>query len=77
MQHKYRVFLICSIGIFITVFDTSASIIALPTIAVEFSTDLPTTQWVIIGNSLIIAALLVPMGRLSDLIGRKRIYVFG
>lgn len=77
VQHKFKVFLICSIGIFITVFDTSSSIVALPTIASEFSTDLPTAQWVIIGNSLIIAALLVPMGRLSDLIGRKLIYVTG
>lgn len=60
-----------------TVFDTSSSIVALPSIAVEFGTDLPTAQWVIIGNSLTIAALLVPVGRLSDLIGRKRIYVVG
>ena len=77
MEHKYRVFLVCVIGIFITVFDTSSSIVALPTIALEFGTDLPTAQWVIIGNGLTIAALLVPMGRLSDLIGRKRIYVVG
>jgi EmrB/QacA subfamily drug resistance transporter len=77
LEHKYRVFLVCVIGIFITVFDTSSSIVALPTIAVEFGTDLPTAQWVIIGNGLTIAALLVPMGRLSDLIGRKRIYVVG
>jgi EmrB/QacA subfamily drug resistance transporter len=76
-EHKYRVFLVCVIGIFITVFDTSSAIVALPTIALEFDTDLPTAQWVIIGNGLTIAALLVPMGRLSDLIGRKRIYVVG
>ena len=67
LEHKYRVFLVCVVGIFITVFDTSSSIIALPTIAREFGTDLPTAQWVIIGNGLTIAALLVPMGRLSDL----------
>jgi EmrB/QacA subfamily drug resistance transporter len=77
VEHKYRVFLVCAIGIFVTVFDTSSSIVALPTIALEFGTSLPTAQWVVIGNSLIIAALLVPMGRLSDIIGRKRIYVFG
>lgn len=77
MQHKYRVFLVCVTGIFITVFDTSASIVALPTIALEFGTDLTTAQWVIIGNGLTIAALLVPVGRLSDLIGRKRIYIVG
>lgn len=76
-EHRYLVFLICATGIFITVFDTSSAIVALPTIALEFGTVLPTAQWVIIGNSLTIAALLVPMGRLSDLIGRKRIYVLG
>ncbi|HEX6997951.1 MAG TPA: DHA2 family efflux MFS transporter permease subunit [Gammaproteobacteria bacterium] len=77
MEHKHRVFLVCVIGIFVTVFDTSSSIVALPTIALELGTDLPTAQWVIIGNGLTIAALLVPVGRLSDLIGRKRIYVVG
>ena len=77
LDHKLRVFLVCVIGIFITVFDTSSSIVALPTIAHEFGTDLPTAQWVVIGNGLTIAALLVPMGRLSDQLGRKRIYVLG
>lgn len=77
LAHRYRVFIVCATGIFITVFDTSSAIVALPTIALELGTHLPTAQWVIIGNSLTIAALLVPMGRLSDLIGRKRIYVLG
>jgi EmrB/QacA subfamily drug resistance transporter len=77
LEHKYIVFLVCVTGIFITVFDTSSSIVALPTIALEFGTDLVTAQWVIAGNSLTIAAVLVPMGRLSDVVGRKRIYVVG
>ena len=77
LDHKHLVFLVCVIGNFITVFDTTSSIVALPTIAHEFGTDLPTAQWVIIGNGLTIAALLVPVGRVSDLIGRKRIYVVG
>src|SRR5262245_66182401 len=77
LEHKYLVFVVCVMGIFITVFDTSSSIVALPTIAHEFGTDLPTAQWVIIGNGLTIAALLVPMGRVADVIGRKRVYVVG
>lgn len=77
LQHRYRVFIVCASGIFITVFDTSSAIVALPTIAHEFASALPTAQWVIIGNGLTIAALLVPVGGLSDLIGRKRIYVVG
>ncbi len=77
MQHKYRVFLICATGIFVTVFDTSSAIVALPTIAADFGSDLTVAQWVIIANNLTIAALLVPAGRLSDIVGRKRIYVVG
>jgi len=77
LQHKSKVFLVCVTGIFVTVFDTSSAVVALPTIAMQFATDLPTAQWVIIGNGLTIAALLVPLGRLSDSIGRKRIYVTG
>ena len=77
MQHKYRVFLVCATGIFVTVFDTSAAIVALPTIAAEFGADLTVTQWVLLGNNLTIAAFLVPAGRASDLVGRKLIYVVG
>ena len=77
LEQRHVVFLVCVVGIFITVFDTSSSIVALPTIAHEFGTDLLTAQWVIAGNGLTIAALLVPMGRLSDVVGRKRIYVLG
>jgi EmrB/QacA subfamily drug resistance transporter len=77
LDPRYRVLAVCAAGIFIAVFDTSSSIVALPTLAAELATDLPTAQWVILGNALTIAVLLVPMGRLSDLIGRKRIYVVG
>jgi EmrB/QacA subfamily drug resistance transporter len=77
LEHRYRVFLVCVAGIFVTVFDTSAAIVALPTIAQEFGTDLPMAQWVVIGNGVTIAALLVPMGHVSDMISRKLIYVVG
>ena len=51
--------------------------VALPTISEHFRTDLPTTQWVLIGYTLTISALLLPMGRLADIVGRKRIYLIG
>jgi EmrB/QacA subfamily drug resistance transporter len=62
---------------FTTVADAGSTIVALPTIASHFGTDLPTTQWVVVAYALTISALLVPMGRLSDILGRKRIYVAG
>ena len=57
--------------------DQGSIIVALPTIADHFETDLPTVQWVMVVYALTISALLLPMGRLSDLVGRKKVYVAG
>ena len=63
---KYWVFGALAIGIFPSVVDHGSVNVALPTIASEFKTDLPTIQWVVIIYALTIAALLLPMGRLSE-----------
>ena len=76
-NYKYWVFGALAIGIFASVVDHGSVNVALPTIASEFQTDLPTIQWVVIIYALTIAALLLPMGRLSDLVGRKKIYITG
>jgi EmrB/QacA subfamily drug resistance transporter len=75
--YKWLVFLAIGTGLFATVADAGSSIVALPTIARYFHTDLPTTQWVVVAYALTISALLVPMGRVSDMVGKKRIYLFG
>lgn len=75
--HRKWVFRTLLTGVFVSVVDASTIMVALPTLASHYGTDLPTTQWVVIGTMLTIAALLVPMGRLGDLIGRKTIYVSG
>jgi len=74
---KYWVFGALAIGIFASVVDHGSVNVALPTIAEEFNTDLPTIQWVVIIYALTIAALLLPMGRLSDIVGRKKVYLIG
>jgi len=62
---------------FTSVADAGSTIVALPTIASAFNTDFPTTQWIVLAYALTISALLMPMGRLSDILGRKRIYLAG
>lgn len=64
-------------GLFTSVADHGSIIVALPTISEHFGTDLPTTQWVVIGYALTISALLLPMGRLADIVGRKQVYLAG
>lgn len=66
-----------AMGMLINVMDQSGINIALPRIAEEFSADIPTVQWISLGYTLATSAMLMPMGRLSDMIGRKRVYLFG
>ena len=76
-HYRWWVFLALAIGTFTSVADFGSLNVTMPTIAAHFGTDLPTAQWVLIGYALVISALLLPMGRLSDIIGRKRVYVTG
>lgn len=76
-RHKWWVLAAVSLGIFITVLDSTSVNIALPAIADHFQADLPTVQWVTLAALLTISALLLPVGRLSDLAGRKRVYLAG
>ena len=61
----------------LSVMDQSGINIALPQISEHFAADIPTVQWITLGYSLAISAMLMPMGRLSDMIGRKRVYLIG
>jgi EmrB/QacA subfamily drug resistance transporter len=76
-NYKWWAFAAVAIGTMTSVINNGATIVAVPTIAAYFSTDLATVQWVPIAEALTVSALLLPMGRLSDTVGRKRIYIAG
>ena len=76
-NYKWWAFLAIGFGTFTSVVDHGTIIVALPTIAEHFDTDLLTVQWVMVGYALTISALLMPMGRLSDIIGRRQVYISG
>ena len=66
-----------AIGIFMSVIDHGSAAVALPTIAIHFGASLPTVQWVVVAYSLTVSVLLLPMGRLSDMMDRKKVYIIG
>ena len=66
-----------AVGFFASVVDHGSVGVALPSIATHFKTDIPSVQWLVIGYAMIIITLLLPMGRLADLIGPKRVYIIG
>ena len=66
-----------AVGTFASVVDHGSVGVALPSIASHFQTDIPSVQWLVIGYAMTIIALLLPMGRLADLIGLKTVYIIG
>ena len=76
-HYKWWAFGAIAIGTFAAVTDQGSVNVALPSIASHFSTDIPSVQWVVIGYALTISALLMPMGHLADLVGRKNVYIAG
>lgn len=74
---KKSTLFVASVASFITPFMGSAINIALPTIGSDFSTDAITLSWVATAYLLTVAIFLIPFGRLADIHGRKKIFLYG
>ncbi len=76
--YKWTVFVIVAVGVFMSTLDSSIVNISLPAISVYFHTPLSgAVEWVVIIYLVVIAALLLTLGRLTDMVGRKRIWAAG
>jgi len=69
--------LIASMSSFLTPFTSSSVNIALPSIGRELSLDAIELSWVATAYLLAAAIFLVPLGRVADIHGRKRIFRIG
>ena len=56
---------------------TSIANVALPTLAQAFSASFQQVQWIVLAYLLAITTLIVSVGRLGDLIGRRRLLLAG
>jgi MFS family permease len=74
---KKTVLVVSAVGAFLTPFMGSAVMVALPRIGKEFSIGAVTLSWFITAYMLAAAAFLLPLGRIADLYGRKKIYSIG
>ena len=77
MNHRRWVTLNISIGVFMSTLDASIVNISLPTIIKSLSTHLTAVAWVVMAYLIIITGCLLLMGRLSDLFGQRKVYLFG
>lgn len=76
-SRKWHVMAAVAMGIFLATIDSSIVNIALPTLVKELGTDFATVQWVVLAYLLTLATLMLGVGRLADMIGKKPIYTLG
>jgi EmrB/QacA subfamily drug resistance transporter len=76
-RQLYILLLATTLSSFLTPFMGSAVNVALPIMAKELSMTAMSLSWVV--SSFILAAVitLVPLGRLADIYGRKKIFLYG
>lgn len=75
--HRRRIFGVMMVGWAMSMLDASIVNIAIPELQHELDASVSTASWVINAYNLAFAVLLVPMGRLADQFGRRRMFVAG
>jgi len=76
-SRKWYVMAAISMGTLLATIDSSIVNVALPTLVRDLDTDFATVQWVVLAYLLTLATLLLSIGRLADMKGKKRIYATG
>jgi EmrB/QacA subfamily drug resistance transporter len=66
-----------SLSMLLSSLDASIANVALPTLAQAFSASFQETQWVVLANLLSLTTLIVSVGRLGDIAGRRRLLLAG
>lgn len=78
-QHpgKWTVFALVATGTFMSTLDSSIVNVALPTLMGKLNTTLLTIEWVVLIYLIAFTSLILSFGRLSDIVGRRRVLVTG
>ena len=66
-----------SLSLALSSLSTSITNMALPTLADLFSASFQHVQWIVLANLLAVTTLIVGVGRLGDMFGRRRLLLMG
>lgn len=77
MERKWWTLIAVCVAIFMLLLDITVVNVALPDIQRSLHSSFSDLQWVVNAYSLTLAAFLLTAGAVSDLIGRKRVFVAG
>jgi len=74
---KWYVLSAVGMGVFLATIDGSIVNVSLPTMEKSFQTDFALVQWVVLAYLLTVTTLMLGIGRLADIYGKKPIYTVG
>lgn len=78
MERRWKVLVISSVAVFMSFLDVTIVNVAFPELEREFAeSSRADLSWVLNAYNILFAALLVPAGRLADVVGRKRMFIAG
>ncbi|HEY2604381.1 MAG TPA: DHA2 family efflux MFS transporter permease subunit [Thermoleophilaceae bacterium] len=78
MERRWKVLLVTSVAVFMGFLDVTIVNIAFPDIRASFpGSSLAGLSWVLNAYNVVFAALLVPAGRVADIVGRRRLFFIG
>lgn len=66
-----------SLTMLLSSLGTSIANVALPSLALAFDASFQAVQWIVLAYLLAITTLIVSVGRLGDLLGRRRLMIIG
>lgn len=77
-RRAWLVLAVTSVAVFMSLLDVTIVNIAFPDLRADLSTTpVPVLSWVINGYAIAFAAALIPLGRLADQVGHRRLFLAG
>lgn len=76
-ERRWYVLMTVGIGTFLSSLNTSITNTVLPVIQRELHLSLSQSEWIVLIYLLVLTLFLLPVGRLSDVWGHRRIFLFG
>ena len=77
LPYKWKALLTVAMGTMMATMDASITTIAFPELTRAFKTDLATVMWVAVAYILVSSSLMLIFGKISDSMGRTRLYTVG
>jgi len=76
-QNRWYALIIIALGLAIVIIDNTVLNVSIPYILRDLNASFSAIQWSISGYALTIATVLITIGRIGDLVGRKKMFLIG